>query len=88
MRISFKYEIRDYRQIKLNYEEIKVTKNILKNVVLMRAYNPEGKNVPENNQNFGRRVSAKYKAKGTFFINDGYKAVGRNLETGRFERLV
>jgi len=65
-----------------------MTKNVLKDVVLMRAYNPKGKNVPENNKNFGRRVSSKYKARGTFFINDGYKAVGRNLETGRFESLV
>jgi hypothetical protein len=65
-----------------------MTKNVLKDVVLIRAYNPDGKNVPQNNQNFGRRVSSKYKRKGTFFINDGYKAVGRNIKTGRFESLV
>ena len=58
------------------------------NILGIRAYNPDGKNVPQNNQNFGRRVSSKYKAKGTFFINDGYKAVGRNIKTGRFESLV
>ncbi len=55
--------------------------------IVKKAYDPKGKNVTENTYNFFRRTSNKFKAKGTYGINNGYQAVGRDVETGKFASL-
>tara|TARA_R100000234_G_scaffold63107_1_gene38403 strand:- start:511 stop:690 length:180 start_codon:yes stop_codon:yes gene_type:complete len=55
--------------------------------IVKKAYDPKGKNVSDNTYNFFRRTSNKFNAKGTYGINNGYLAVGRDIKTGKFASL-
>ena len=55
--------------------------------IVKKAYDPKGKNVTDNIYGFFRRTSNKFNAKGTYGINNGYQAVGRDVKTGKFASL-